>query len=95
MPCRNLENSTVKRTWLAYDYHMTCTRLAHDLHMTCTWLAHDLHMPCTWLPNLNPFLRDCSIEKADIGDKTTTRQDKTNTGTRDDYSSSKKLGKSV
>ena len=41
----------------------------------CTWLAHDLHMTCTWLPNLNPFLRDCSIEKVDIGDnnnKTTT-----------------------
>ena len=62
--------------WLAHD---NCTWLAHDLHMTCTWLD------MTWLPNLNPLLRDCSIEKVDIGDKTTT----TNTGTRDDSSSSK------
>ena len=54
---------------------MTCTWLEHDLNMTWTWLEHDLHMPCTWLPNLNPFLRDCPIEKVEIGDKkTTTRQ---------------------
>ena len=48
--------------------------LVHDLHMTCTWPSHDLQMTCTWLPNLNPILRNCSIEKVDIGDKTTTKQ---------------------